>query len=331
MSNKFSIAMCTYNGARHLGKQLESIAAQSRPPEELVICDDASTDSTSKIIAEFARAVSFPVHCHTNERNLGSTKNFERALGFCRGDFIALCDQDDIWLPHKLAELEAKFDRAPNVGLIFTDAELVNDDSASVGCTLWEKLPLAAAERRRLQSNRALDELFQGASVTGATMAFRARFKDLVLPIPDDLSIIHDAWIALLISAVAGILPLATPLIKYRQHAGQQVGALKRKGTYAANGFAPGSFRAALRRENPYPEMLALARSVRQRLIDRQQAFAGAEALGRIEERLAHLEMRANLPGRRLSRAPLILQELLTLRYHAYSRGVHSAVKDLLT
>ena|SRR2546421_3140447 len=97
MPNKFLVAMCTYNGARHVREQLESFAAQTRlPADELVICDDCSTDQTINILPDFGAGASFPVHIQVNKFNLGSTKNFEQAISFCHGDLIALSDQDDV-------------------------------------------------------------------------------------------------------------------------------------------------------------------------------------------------------------------------------------------
>ena len=323
MPNTFSIAMCTYNGARHLPEQLDSLAAQTRLPDEVVICDDGSADATSEIIATFASSAPFSVHFHSNERNLGSTTNFERAITLCAGDYIALCDQDDVWLPGKLALLAAEFDHAPRVGLIFTDAEVIDDDAHPAGYTLWEKLPLPPAERRRLQSRKAVDELLAGSTVTGATMAFRARFKDLLLPIPTDLPIIHDAWIAVLLAAVSEVLPLATPLIRYRQHSEQQVGAKERKRDERG-------VREAMQRPTPYHDTIEIGMRVQQRLLEHRDVYQSDEALSRLAAKLAHLRMRAKLPERPLTRFACVVRELLTGRYHVYSRGVFSAAKDLL-
>jgi glycosyltransferase involved in cell wall biosynthesis len=323
MPYKFSIAMCTYNGARHLREQLDSIAAQLRPPDELVICDDGSTDATRAIIMDFAASTSVPVRFHTNEQNLGSTKNFERAISLCTGDLIALSDQDDVWLPGKLAELEAEFHRAPNVGLIFTDAEVVDEDTNPAGYTLWEKLPLGPNERRRLRTGKAIDGLLEGSTVTGATMAFRARFKDLLLPIPTDLPIIHDAWIAILVAAVSEVLPLATPLIRYRQHAEQQVGAKQRKKD-------EGGVREAMRRTTSYHEMIEIGMRVQQRLSEHRDVYKSEDALSGLTARLSHLQTRAKLPEHPLQRITCVIRELLTWRYHRYSRGLFSAAKDLL-
>jgi glycosyltransferase involved in cell wall biosynthesis len=319
---KISVAMSTYNGARYLREQLDSIAAQTRLPDELMICDDGSTDGTREIISEFATTAPFPVNVHLNKQNLGSTKNFESAIEFCGGDLITLSDQDDTWLPEKLAQLEAEFARAANVGLIFTDAAVINDDGLPTGYTLWQRLPLQADERRLIQSRRAIDLLLAGSTVTGATMAFRGRFKDLILPIPTDLPIIHDAWIAILIAAVSGVLPLATPLIRYRQHSEQQVGARERK-------FDKGGVTKAMRRVTSFQELIDIGTAVQQRLTQHRDAYESAYASSRLTARLSHLQRRAQLPERVLPRFKLVVTELFAGRYHAYSRGLRSAAKDL--
>src|ERR1700759_3102252 len=105
----FSVAMCPYNGARFVGEQLESIAAQTLAPSELVVCDDRSTDATVRLVESFPARGPFSVRLGVTEHTLGSKKIFERAVSLCRGELIALSDQDDVWLPGKLARLAAEF------------------------------------------------------------------------------------------------------------------------------------------------------------------------------------------------------------------------------
>jgi glycosyltransferase involved in cell wall biosynthesis len=333
MAYRFSVAMCTYNGARFVGAQLASIAAQTRRPDELVVCDDRSPDETASVVERFAATAAFPVRLHVNERNLGSTKNFERAVSLCEGDLIALCDQDDVWLPCKLARLEEEFARAPGAGLVFSDAEVVDEDARPTGRRLWESLGFERAERERLRAGKGLGELLAGATVTGATAALCARFRRLVLPIPEDLPLIHDAWIALLVACVAGVMPIEEPLVLYRRHDAQQVGPLRRsKSIGGLRAVAAGEARAAARRANPYGAMLIVARAVRQRLLERRdEGFDAGKSLAELEERIAHLEARRGLPRARLRRAGPVLRELLSLRYHRFSNGVVSAAKDLLS
>ena len=91
---KVSIALCTYNGSEFLGEQLASFLTQTRLPDEIVVCDDCSLDSTVQILDDFAAHAPFPVRIYRNEKNLRSTKNFEQAIDLCEGDIILLADQE---------------------------------------------------------------------------------------------------------------------------------------------------------------------------------------------------------------------------------------------
>jgi hypothetical protein len=328
---KISVAMCTFNGERYLREQLQSLSSQTRLPDELILCDDCSTDKTVEIAKAFAASAPFPVNVQVNERNLGSTLNFEQAIRVCNGDVIALCDQDDVWLPQKLATVEAKFAKQPDVGLLFSDAEVVTEDLSPAGYSLWEKLELKPAELQSVGSGRGFQSLLQGATVTGATMVFRSRFRSLVLPIPCDLPIIHDAWITLLIAAVARVLPVNEKLVRYRQHGSQQIGALERKGTKTSRAFTPALAKDALGRENPYSQALAVARAAQKRLTEKAEQFDSANVLPPLKSQIAHLEFRSGLPRERLTRATRVLAELFAGRYHRYANGTRSAVKDLFS
>ena len=134
MSNRLSVALATYNGERYLGEQLESILRQTRLPDELVIFDDASTDSTPAIVQEFAKAAPFPVRFQINAERLGSTRNFEAAIRACSGDIIFLCDQDDVWYPDKIARMEERFIKDPEAGAVFTDADLTYANFEGANC-----------------------------------------------------------------------------------------------------------------------------------------------------------------------------------------------------
>ena len=326
---KISVAMCTYNGAPYLREQLDSIAAQARPPDELVVCDDHSTDVSCEIVSSFAASTSIPVRLYVNEWNLGSTKNFERAIKLCQGDIIALSDQDDVWVPEKLQRIEDCFLHNPEVGLVFSDAEVVDENLQPLGYSLWESVGFDNSHRRLVRSGRVLDVLLPGWTVTGSTMAFRSAFKNLVLEIPTSLALIHDGWIALMIASVAGVSFIDEPLIKYRQHARQQIGAKERKTDETRTAGLRG-VKEAMRRTTSYHEMITIVAQVRQRLLERSDVNGSAAALSRLEARMKHLRSRAHLPAKKLSRSRFIIGELLSRRYHLYSNGFRSAVKDLL-
>jgi glycosyltransferase involved in cell wall biosynthesis len=298
------------------------VAAQTRPPDELVVCDDGSADATVRLVEEFAARAPFPVRLFVNERNLGSTRNFGRAISLCAGDLVALSDQDDVWHPEKLAKLEARFAARPGVGFLFTDAELVDEHLRPTGRRLWASVGFGPHEQRLVRRGGAFGLLLPGWHVTGATMAFRAVFRKLLLEIPEDLALIHDGWIALMVAAVAEADFIEEPLIKYRLHPRQQVGVAEKP--REKHGMA-----AAARRVNSYAELIRTAERARERLAAWGDPAAGP-ALRHLDARLTHLRARAGLPARGLRRLPPVLRELLTLRYHRYSAGTRSAVKDLL-
>ena len=200
---KISIALCTYNGAKYLEEQLESIALQTRVPDEMIICDDRSKDSTLEILRTFAARASFPVNIFLNEKNLGSTKNFEKAINLCTGDIIFLADQDDVWYPDKLEKIEKLFLISPSTGLVFTDAEVVDENLRPLGYTLWQSNAFNIKERNSFIQGKFIEVLLKRNVVTGSTMAFRSEFKKLFFPIPDIW--VHDGWIALLIAFVSDL------------------------------------------------------------------------------------------------------------------------------
>lgn len=316
-----SVAMCTFDGAAHVAEQLESLANQSRLPDELVVCDDGSSDPTVDIVRRFAADAPFPVRLHLNTVRLGSTKNFENAASRCAGEIIALCDQDDYWLPSKLACVEAAFQR-PEVGLVFSDAEVAGPALEATGHRLWRVHGFSAAIRNAIHGDGALDVLLAGGVVTGATMAFRATFRELVFPIPLDQPLVHDGWIAALVSGVAMVDSLDEPLMRYRQHPAQQIGARP------SPPREPG-VRAALARVNAFDEQIAVAARVHERLTSQSRFRLRPGVEMALVERLRHLRARAALPDRAVARVRPVLGELVSGRYARYSNGVLSAAKDL--
>src|SRR5208282_3322611 len=150
-----SVAMCTYNGSRFLTEQLRSIASQSHPPREMVVCDDGSTDDTVSLLRKFAEQRLFPIRIFCNEERLGPAKNFEKAISLCSGDIIVFSDQDDMWKSEKVAKLVDALDRNPDAVYAFSDAEMIEEDGAPLGHTMWEAVGL----RRNLKRFSGLGQL----------------------------------------------------------------------------------------------------------------------------------------------------------------------------
>jgi glycosyltransferase involved in cell wall biosynthesis len=314
--------MCTFNGARFLGAQLESIAAQTRPPDELVVCDDGSSDGSVEVVREFARSAAFSTRLAVNDRNLGSTKNFEKAISLCQGDIVALADQDDVWYRHKLERIEQAFLRSSDINLAFSDTDLIDDDSRLLSGRLWATFFFDRAEQIQFANGHALNVLLKHPVVTGATMAFRRECFGPLQPIPAKQ--IHDRWISFLLSARGQFEVISDPLMQYRQHQGQQEGP------------GPRTLRERIRRaklatETSYLDEVERFQELRDRLEIHRANFPQAGwALNEIKRKISHLEHRARLPRTRVARIPGVLCQTVNGDYWRYSMGWDSIAKDLV-
>jgi len=320
---RISVALCTYNGGRYIEAQLESILAQTRQPAELVACDDGSTDDTLAILERFARRAPFSVRLERNPTTLGSTKNFEKAIGLCAGELIATSDQDDVWLPEKLAANEAAFDVEPARGLVFSDAQIVDEALRPLGHTMWEGIQFGGLARRQVRRGRSFEVLLRQWLVTGATMMLRADLRPFILPIPEIW--IHDGWIAVIVGALAPVGLVARPLVQYRQHAAQQIGGKKlswRELYDRARALGPSHYRLTYDR-------FVLAR-------ERLQGFAtqvrDPRYLVMLDEKVEHQKRRLEIAEEpsRPKRVLRALSELARGGYTRYSPNSKHFVKDLI-
>ncbi|MEY4179662.1 MAG: hypothetical protein RLY70_3236 [Planctomycetota bacterium] len=315
---RISIALCTYNGAKFLSEQLDSFARQTRLPDELVVCDDASSDDTRGLVQRFASQSPFPIRLVANSSNLRSTKNFEQAISLCDGDIICLSDQDDSWEKEKIELIESFFQQQPDAGFVFSNAWLVDQSMASLDGSLWDAVGFSRAEQRRFPRD-GFGTLLRWNRVTGATMAFPARLRPLVLPIPANW--VHDAWIALVLAAVASGYPLEGKLIRYRQHLSQQIGERRRSwiGQYRIARAMPSQRHA---------DDVTRFQQLREHLAGLPQTSAESRSL--LDAKISHLRFRAALREARRWRAPAVLAEFLRGRYRRFSRGWKAAAQDLL-
>jgi glycosyltransferase involved in cell wall biosynthesis len=313
-----SIALCTYNGERFLPAQLDSFCSQQRLPDELIVCDDASRDGTVRVVQSFAERAPFPVRLEVNPTNLGTAANFTKALSLVRGDLILPADQDDVWCPEKLDRIERTMAENPAAGVAFSNATLVDENLHPRGSRLWNAIEFGSSERRLLATGSGVRVLARRNVVTGAAMAFRSAFRDLVLPVPSGW--VHDAWIALLIAAVAPIVPIPESLILYRQHPDQQIGAPVR-GLVTQYQTARERDRAAFR---GVAERFAEA-------LDRLSRWPRVppESLRVLTEKVRHAQIRARMREPGVWRLPSVLRECWRGNYRRYSRGWKAVAQDL--
>ncbi len=217
-SSLVSIAMATYNGEQFIEKQIISILNQTYRNIEVVVCDDASTDDTVRILKAFAKKDN-RVRLIENKNNLGYVKNFEKTISLCTGEYIALSDQDDIWMEDKVETLMQEIGEA---SLIHSDAYLI-DEEENIFSRSYSQY-----EKKYLYPKNIVELIFNPV-VTGCSALFTQELAQKILPFCKDVYV-HDFWISMIAYKTKGIKYCAKPLIQYRQHKNNQIGL--------SNGFA---------------------------------------------------------------------------------------------
>lgn len=210
---RISIALCTFNGAAFLAEQLNSLRAQSRLPDELVVCDDGSTDTTITILENFSKIAPFPVHIHRNPATLGACENFIKAIGLCRGDFIALSDQDDIWQPNKLLHALNMIQQTGNPSSTLYCSRLlyVNANLKPIGLS---PIPHVIGLSNAVVENIA----------TGCSVVFGGDIRRLMLRGTPNEMIMHDWWAYLVAATFGQVIYDPDPSVLYRQHGNNVAG-----------------------------------------------------------------------------------------------------------
>lgn len=315
-----SIAMCTYNGERFLQEQLDSFLQQTRLPDELVVCDDGSTDRTTEILENFKEVAPFPVRIFINEQRLQFSKNFEKAISLCREDLIAFSDQDDIWLPEKLKDVEQVFLKYPAAGYVFHDALAVDECLDSLGFSLWDYYDFSINSTSHFSPGEFTTYCYN-LVIFGATMTMNAKLRDYLFPFPGNWD--YDGWVSFAGSLFMEVIALPKKLNKYRQHSNQAYGVkifyFKDKYERAKKGERSDFTKQAIH----WQEALTRLSSDKRLRIDQH-------ILKQISDRIEHFKIRGNLNGSLIKRIPVIFREIINKRYHKYSSGWMSFMRDLL-
>jgi glycosyltransferase involved in cell wall biosynthesis len=313
-----SVALATYNGARFLGAQLASIAAQDTRPDELVVGDDQSTDETPALLARFQQDTGIPVRLTRNVQRLGSSANFAAILSRCQTDVILLCDQDDVWRSDRVSTSLRHLQANPRVGLVFSNATLISESGTAIAGTLWDRVFLREAERRKFAAGQGAEVLLKTNTVTGATVALRRSALPAALPIPAGW--VHDAWLAFIIERVHGALPIDDTLLSYRLHQSQQVGVA---------GWSPREVFALLRRQDA---RYLHGEAANYRALGQRLDALGAqhhEVGDRVRAKAAFLDVRASGRESLAGCARCLAGSLVNGGYQRYGLGAKQALYDL--
>lgn len=211
---KVSVAIATYNGERFLREQLDSLYSQTRVPDEIVVCDDRSKDRTKDILEEYHQK--YGLKYYINETNLGVNKNFEKAIRLCTGDYVAICDQDDVWMPHKIQTCLVKLQ------------EIEGNQPACVssqGLGVNKDMKIISKSIKKTESCGLKPNLLGSHNAQGCTMMLNRKLVSLLSDFPSK-ELMYDGYIGLLAPCVGIKYNISEPLMYYRHHENNVVGKI---------------------------------------------------------------------------------------------------------
>jgi glycosyltransferase involved in cell wall biosynthesis len=327
---KVSVAMCAFNSEAFVKEQLESILAQSRCPDEIVLCDDGSTDGTMDIVKKIADKYPGKIRVVQNKRQLGCCRNFELATSLVTGDVIFLSDSDDVWFPEKVETMLPAFAEDSEVVMAYSDAVITDRDLRPTGTVF---------NRRKgtdLRQTPTLQDLGRGIGFNGPMIAFHSRLKPFVIPFsPLSLQWYHDHWIGFIAYAVGKIKVIDRPLVYYRRHGKNEGGDAEFDGGLWHQLQVVRKLQRDLKRygerRRGWEDMVIRLHEIRNRGLPLSQPAKLDELLRMSELCLQFATARQTQEAKhRLARIPSALRLLLGGDYHRYARGVKSFVQDFL-
>jgi glycosyltransferase involved in cell wall biosynthesis len=306
--SQISVALCTYNGAKYLREQLDSLTSQTRRPDEVVVGDDASTDDSVAIVEAWACESGIPTRVTRNTPSLGPTRNFEAAISRCTGEIICPCDQDDVWLPTKIEKTVGPLERDPAVTFAICQSEICNADLTPRGVTVFNDQRFGPGFRQLVGSGTGFEAYLRHLVAPGHAMAFRRSIFDKLFPFPE--TCVHDQWIALVASALGKTALIDEPLVRYRYHQQNVTGGTQKSlmDWSAAQG--------------------KLKLDHLQRNIDTFRTLAERVNDARIAAKVRFLESRKSMRQSRLTRTTTSLKLLLKGDYARYGRGILTFLRD---
>ena len=203
-----SVCIATFNGEKYIKEQLDSILAQIASCDEVIVCDDGSSDATLSIISSFE---DIRIRIFKNPIRLGHVKNFEQALTLSVGEYIFLSDQDDIWLPGRAKEMLKLLSEKPNISLIASNFHMIDEAGILIG------------EFRKLKSIYKFKAVNIGLILLGRMPYFGCTFLlnrsilSYCLPIPSGVES-HDVWIALIANLFGNVINMPGATLNHRIH-----------------------------------------------------------------------------------------------------------------
>ncbi len=330
------MVLATYNGEHFLAEQLTSLANQLRPPDEVVVVDDASHDHTVALLRDFRVSAPFKVRIVDRKHHLGTAATFAEAMEMATGDIIVICDQDDRWRSDKISVLVDRMRAEPNALLAFSDARLIDANGALMDPSRWRVAGFSARQVQAMARD-SFGQMMSRQIMSGCTSAVRAELIPALLPFPSGLhpdlpDMIYDRWISLLAAAVGPVALVTDQLVDYRIHRDQQIGipALKIRRLAPRAALHLAQFRVTPEQVEQRTEF----HRIHIQEIDRRLLATGLTSSmsdRQIQEADEHLRLRTELSPARAERVGPVLREFRSGGgYRRFSLGVATALSDLI-
>ena len=216
-----SVAMTTFNGEKYIEKQIESIIHQSLPVDEIIVCDDGSTDHTVELLKKY------DVTLIQNFQNLGYKLNFKQAMEKCNGDYIFLCDQDDIWEKDKVKDMMHIMESHKNIHVLASSFTYIDGQDQMILTTLNKGYSNNNLYNKEVEKNDLVsvltDEFVYGNYFQGCALVMDKQTRDFVVHHFDD-RLPHDWIISLYASIDGGMYFYNKSEFKYRIHNDNSIG-----------------------------------------------------------------------------------------------------------
>ncbi len=323
MKQTCSIALITYNGEKYLVRQLETLAEQTRLPDELVVCDDGSTDKTVEILEDFAKTAPFPVRIYQNEENLGYSRNFHKVFFLCEKNITFFCDQDDVWLPEKIASAMKIFEEEPEVGLVLmTDLRVDKEEKPLPFSNRFGRFQSALEAENGFWTLLKLSALGWAAH----NMACRTCWREVAFPEIPTREQVFDLWLYHVLGAVCDVRVILEPTVWFRRH-GENVTSQSRN---VKNPLV--LLRNSIRKHYSIDRLWQKYRFEVQlvKLLHETREVRYPEVVEFYERLATHLKKRVDVRTQWLSRFWLVPCEYFNGNYGRFARGFRDALTDFI-
>lgn len=313
---EISVAVALYKGGQFAPAQIQSLLMQTRVPDEIILTDDSPDDSTFHAIEHFLSDCR--IRYYRNESTLGVTGNFDRALSLCTGDFIFLCDQDDVWLPNKIETMVQALQDAPECDGAFCNSRAVNAELEPLDFTFWQMRCFIPKMQRQIYDH-SLAVMLKRIPVAAHGIVLRRQALAYILPMPDLPGFYPDSWIALQVAIHCNWKLVDDILTLYRVH----------QNNVTDPQIADLSTQLILSRQARARNGIVQTLHLADELIRRSPQDLDERRMRQLKAFRMHYLRRSSYPVQRWKKWIYVIKEALSLRYFYYSNGWKSIAADL--